>query len=71
MVGARKDSTNVLVHWVWLSGEEAQLLHGLTISRNGGNDLSSGLPLTSCIPTDLSRTASSIGNFGLANAEER
>jgi hypothetical protein len=31
MVGVRKDSSDVLVLWVWLPGEEAQLLHDLTI----------------------------------------
>jgi hypothetical protein len=70
MVGARKDSSDILVLWVWLPGEGALLLHGLTIYRNGGNDLLSGLPLTSFIPTNLSRTGSTIVNVGLATAEE-
>jgi hypothetical protein len=71
MVGARKDSPDVLVLWVWLPGEGDHFHHGLTIFRNGGNDLLSGLPLTSCISTNPSRTASLIVNFGLASTEER
>jgi hypothetical protein len=71
MVRARKDSSDVLVLWVWLPGEGVHLLHGFTICRNGRKDLLPGLPLTSCIPTDPSRTPSSTVNFGLASAEER